>query len=62
MQFLTEVLKSLCIQEGHLSCADKFINGLLENSSNSEVQFRFLKSVFSAPSCDHSGCHGEEKK
>ena len=41
IQFLLEVLKSLCFKEDNsLSCGDKFISGLLEkNSSNYEVQF-----------------------
>ena len=41
IQFVLEVLKSMCIKEDNsMSCGDKFISGLLEkNSSNSEVQF-----------------------
>jgi len=37
IQFVIEVLKSLCIQDDGLSCTDKFVNGLRKNSSNSEV-------------------------
>jgi len=41
IQFVLEVLKSMCIKEDNsMSCGDKFISGLLENnSSNYEVQF-----------------------
>lgn len=35
--FISELLKSLCIQDGKLSCADKFISGLLEQNSSSEA-------------------------
>ena len=41
IQFVLEVLKSMCIKKDNsMSCGDKFISGLLENnSSNYEVQF-----------------------
>ena len=41
IQFVLEVLKSMCIKEDNsMSCGEKFISGLLENrSSNYKVQF-----------------------
>lgn len=41
IQFVLEVLKSMCIKKDNsMSCGDKFISGLLEkNSPNYEVQF-----------------------
>ena len=38
IQFVNDALNSLCIQQEKSSCADKFINGLLKNSSDLDIQ------------------------
>lgn len=38
IQFVNDALNSLCIQQENSLCADKFINELLKNSSDSDIQ------------------------
>ena len=40
VQFVNEVLKSLCIEQDKSTCADKFVNGLLKNSAVNDSDIR----------------------
>lgn len=56
IRFVNDALNSLCIQQEKLSCADKFINGLLKNSSDSDIQVCNVSKNLEDKKCS-SACH-----